>query len=178
MNPDIEKLYQEIEILQEQDHKLENKIQVLSDKPVVPFQLYRPVTHNDSSAIKTVYEIPVTVNLLGTAAATAGNYGYFFTANKACEVTSTQMVYKTAGNDAGTVTLTIESLTGTTILGSGTALLSSALSLKATAATVYTGTIIPGIGKFLADGNRLALKLSGTPTAVDSLQVTVGIKYI
>jgi len=74
------------------------------------------------------------------------------------------------------VTLQVEKLTGTTAPGSGTSLLTTAFNLKSTINTVVTGVLTPTVGAIqLAAGDRLALKLSGTPTSVANVTVTVVI---
>jgi hypothetical protein len=116
----------------------------------------------------------VNLALLGTSAATTANYSVFFNVPFPCEVISVRESHTTAGSDAGTVTVTVEKLTGTTAPGGGVTLLSSALSLKATANTVQTGTLTltKNDRRFLA-GHRLAALLSGTPTAVANMVLTV-----
>lgn len=116
----------------------------------------------------------VGLTLFGTTAATAGNYSVFFNVPFPCEVIGVRESHTTAGSDAGTVTVTVEKLTGTTAPGAGVAVLASALSLKATANTVQTGTLTntKNDRRFLA-GHRLAALLSGTPTAVANMTLTV-----
>lgn len=112
--------------------------------------------------------------VVGTAAATATNYGTFFIAPFACYLNKFYEIHQTAGNDAGAVTLTLEKLTGTTAPDSGTVMLDSALSLKATANTLQTGTLTTAIAnRNLAIGNRLCLKDSGTPTTVSNVSIIV-----
>ena len=143
-------------------------------------------THNGSDALKIPYQnltskyIFVPWTLPGTAPATAGNYGTFFTAQQPCVVVGFTEVHEVAGSDAGAVTLQLEKLTGTTAPNSGTNLLQTALSLKATANTVQTGAIVkssvPTLQNntaYLKIGDRLALKDSGTLTAVAGLNVVV-----
>lgn len=118
-------------------------------------------------------------NLAGTSAATAGNYSTFWIAPFPCYVSAFYEVHATAGTDAGSVTLQLEKLTGTAAPGAGSAILSSALSLKATANTVQTGTITPTIAnKNLVAEDRLALLLSGTPTNVANVTVLVELSVI
>lgn len=105
--------------------------------------------------------------IAGTAAATGTNYGVFFIVPVACSLTKFQEVHQTAGSDAGAVTVTLEKLTGTTAPDSGTEMLASTLSLKATANTVQSGTLAALQTTLqLAAGDRLCLKDSGTLTAV------------
>lgn len=125
----------------------------------------------------------VTVNLVDTTPQTAANYGMFFTAHRPYEVVVVSEVHGTAGTDAGNVTLQVEKLTGTTAKGSGTTLLATAFNLKSTINTVVTkktsdfnGLSSGSYPTYLAVGDRLALKSSGTLTAVKDVQVTVSLK--
>lgn len=150
---------------------------------VAPSQAH---THNGSDAVRIPYQnltnkfffVPFT--LPGTTAATAANYGTFFTAQAPCLVTGFTEVHETAGTDPGSVTLQLEKLTGTTAPNSGTNLLQTALSLKATANTVQTGTLVKTSYTaiqtntvFLNIGDRLALKDSGTLTGLVGVNVVV-----
>ena len=115
--------------------------------------------------------------IVGTAAATAANYGVFFIVPAACLVTKVQEVHQTAGTDAGAVTLNIEKLTGTTALDSGANLLSTALSLKATINSVQTGTLTnTSSTRTLAAGDRLAMLDTGTLTAVANVTVLIELQ--
>lgn len=117
-----------------------------------------------------------------TDAATAANYGVFWVADAACAVTGMMEVHQTAGTDAGAVTLQLERLTGTEALDAGDALLVSAFNLKSTANTVQSANIVKSSTSnmptaSLMKGNRLALKDSGTLTAVANVTVVVFITY-
>ena len=120
--------------------------------------------------------LPYTI--FGTNAATATNYSVFFTAPSAMTILGITEVHTTAGSDGSAVTLTVEKLTGTTAPGSGTDLLSANFNLKGTANTVQTGTLSSTVGVVqLAAGNRLALKKSGTLTAVANVTITLTIGF-
>lgn len=115
----------------------------------------------------------------GTSAATSANYSSFWIAPAACLLTFFKEVHQTAGTDAGAVTLDLEKLTGTTAPGSGTTMFSSTLSLKATANTVQTATLTgTNANKTLAAGDRIALKSSGTLTAVANVTALLEIQLI
>ncbi len=117
--------------------------------------------------------------IYGTAAATAANYGVFFIVPVACTLIKFQEVHQTAGNDAGAVSLQLEKLTGTQALDAGSAMLASALSLKATADTVQTGTITGTIAnRNLSAGDRLAMDDAGTLTAVANVTILVELQII
>lgn len=118
--------------------------------------------------------------IVGADAATAANYGTFFIAPYPLYVQAIREVHETAGSDGSAVTLQVEKLTGTTAKDSGTVLLSTAFDLKGTANTVQTGTLVtssyPTIQnntQYLSTGDRLALKDSGTLTALSNVTVTV-----
>lgn len=103
----------------------------------------------------------------------------FFIAPVACEVVSIREVHGTAGSDGSAVTLQVERLQGTEAPGgNGDALLSSALSLKATANTVQAGTLVTTSVVQLAAGDRLGVDITGTTTAVADAVVTVLLKRI
>lgn len=74
------------------------------------------------------------VQLAGTAAATAANYGFLITASRAFELIKIKVRYSAASSSG---TLQLERLTGTTALGSGTTVLTTPISLSATANTTY-----------------------------------------
>jgi hypothetical protein len=124
-------------------------------------------------------KMSVSYTLTGTAAATSANYSSFFIVPLAMTLVQATEVHTTAGSDGSAVTLQIEKLTGTTAPGSGTALLSSTFNLKGTANTVQTyTTFTPTVGAVqCAMGDRIALKLSGTPTAVANMTVTLLFNY-
>jgi hypothetical protein len=115
----------------------------------------------------------------GSAAATATNYGTFWIAPFACRAFSFQEVHQTLGTDGGTVSLTLEKLTGTQAPDSGVAMLSAALSLKTTINTVQTGTMTTTLANVnLAKGDRLCMKDAGVLTVVANVSVIVGIMIV
>lgn len=121
-------------------------------------------------------------NIPGTQAATSTNYGVFFIAPISLSIVSFSEVHQTAGSSGSAVTIQLEKLTGTTAPGSGTSLLTSALSLKTTANTVQHGQLVQTatIGSRNTNMNqndRLSLKLTGTPTSVANLSIMVSIQY-
>jgi len=112
--------------------------------------------------------------LEGTAAATAANYGVFFTAVFPVEVAAVVATFKTAGSDGSAVTLNIEVLTPGQALDAGTTVLRDSFNLKGTINTPVTksGSDLTQ-NRVLNPGDRLALKDAGTLTAVEALSVTV-----
>ena len=116
--------------------------------------------------------------IVGTAAATATNYGVFWIAPFECTVVEIREVHQTAGNDAGAVSLQIEKLTGTQALDAGVACLATAFDLKGTANTVNTGTLTATLADLrLVRGNRLAMDDAGTLTAVANVTVIIEITF-
>lgn len=135
-------------------------------------------TGNDFSQ-SLLQDFFITHTLFGTQAATAGNYGPFFIAPYPCQVMSVQEVHTTAGTDGSDVTLQVERLQGTEASGAGDDLLGTALNLKGTADTVQTGDLTAAkTNRQLVEGNRLGLVLSGTPTSVNNVVVTVWLKKL
>jgi hypothetical protein len=83
-----------------------------------------------------------------------------------------------AGTDAGTVTLQLTKCTGTTAPASGTALLSATIDLKTTANTTAAGTLVSNQSTLsFTSGDRLAVDVTGTTTAVDGI-VTIGYQKV
>lgn len=104
---------------------------------------------------------------------------HFMLASRAYKVIGARMVQDVAGSDGSAVTLMLEKLTGTTAPGSGTALLTAAWDLKATARTPQTGTLISTAASLtMAAGDRLGLNLTGTPTAVAGVVVEVDLQVL
>ncbi len=123
-------------------------------------------------------KIYATITLPGTSAATAANYGTFFNVPFDCYISKITESHEVLGTDGSAVNVNVEKLTGTTAPASGTVILATPFDLKATINTVYTGTL----GKVIATnqlraGNRLALKDTGTLTAVAGLCVVVELTY-
>jgi hypothetical protein len=129
----------------------------------------------------------------GTSAATAGNYGVFFTADspitqidssaagteKVYEVVSVKERHETAGSDAGAVTLMLKKVPSGTAKGFGTDMLSAGINLKATADTIQTGALSATTANLrLAPGDSLALVTTGTLTALVGVHVQVELKRI
>lgn len=125
----------------------------------------------------------IVANLPGTSAATAGNYGLVFTSLVTCELIAVAETHEVKGTDAGSVTLQIEKLTGTQAPGSGVNMLATAIDLKGAINTpqyppltltkanrVLNVTLTSGT---LSSSDRIALKKSGTLTAVAGVTVTL-----
>lgn len=163
------------------DPLMEARVTAL-EREAANFKLHNHNKYN-SNAIKEDDIILQTIRrwhvLPGTSPATSSNFGVFFIADGPCVVTTFWEVHKTAGTDGSAVTLQLEKLTGTTAPGSGTTLLTSAISLRATANTVQKGTIVgTATSRTLASGDRLALKLSGTPTSLADVCILLEVQLI
>lgn len=121
----------------------------------------------------------ITHTLFGTTAATAGNYNHFFTAPVPVQVVGVREVHSAAGTDGSAVSLQIERLQGTEASGAGDDLLDTAFDLKGTADTVQTGALTTAkTNRNLVAGDRLGLVLSGTPTSVANMSVTVYLQTL
>lgn len=108
-------------------------------------------------------------------AATVPATGYLFVADEYYEVVSVKARFSHVGGASAAVT--INKVPSGTAPGSGTAVLSAAVDLTATADTTYSGTISSVAGaKLLAPGDALAAVFSGTLTALTGLVVQVTLK--
>lgn len=120
----------------------------------------------------------ISYTLFGTQAATTGNYSVFFVAPFALTVSQITEAHAVKGTDGSAVSLDIEKLTGTTVPGSGTKITAAAIDLKGVINTVVTPALSTSVGVVqLASGDRLALLLTGTPTSVANVTVTILIRY-
>lgn len=114
----------------------------------------------------------ISVPLVGTAGATAGNYGIFFIADRACEVKKIKLRYNTASSSG---TVNVERLRGTEALDAGDEILTTDASTSATANTTYEYdyTNFNLDSRILKENEALALKDGGTLTNLVGLCVTV-----
>ena len=155
-----------------QIQRLTDKVAALQASMNRTTQLTYPLDPITKRLIQSQQLVPVSFILPGTTAQTAANYGIFFQADRPFGVLSAVQVHATAAGAAAT--LQLEKLSGTTAPGSGTALLTSTFNLNATANTPQYGSISASAGvNALNQGDRLAVKLSGTPTASANVVVTV-----
>lgn len=107
---------------------------------------------------------------------------FIFVATHPCKLVGIRAVHIVAGNDAGAVTLQVRKCTGTQAPAAGTALLTNntnaGFDLKAAANTVQTGALVGTAASLvMAVGDRLALDLTGTPTALAGLTVTGEMEF-
>lgn len=110
----------------------------------------------------------------GTQAATAANYGPFFIADRAYEIVEAREAHTAVGT-GGACTLQVEKLTGTQAPGAGTTVLAASFNLVGTANTVQTQS---GSNKIINAGDRLSLKLTGTPTSVANVSVDLVLRPV
>jgi hypothetical protein len=98
----------------------------------------------------------------------------FFLANRDLQVVGVNMIWSAAGTDAGAVTIDVTKDTSTNVPGAGTSVLSAAVSAKTTANTVNSAALAASAATLqLAAGDRLAVKLTGTLTALAGVVVVV-----
>lgn len=127
-----------------------------------------------SPALNKVYgnqaPLVVSVELQGTAPATAGNYGTFFIAPYDCVLREVRVVWGTASTSG---TLQVERLQGTEAKDAGDDLLAATVDLSGTANTVTTPALTTTTANLeLSAGNRLGLVNGGTLTSQADLCVT------
>lgn len=128
--------------------------------------------------VKTSERTMIEASLFGATPATAANYSTFFIADRAYQVELIQEVHGTAGSDGGTVSLDVTKDTGTTAPAGGSSVNSVTFNLKATANTVQSSIAVASGVSQLAVGDRLALKLTGTPTSLANVQVQVSLRSL
>ena len=127
---------------------------------------------------------PVTVRIFGTNAATAANYtAPFFIADRSYEIISVTERHETAGSSGGAVTVMVKKVASGTAPASGVDVLSAGISLKATANTNQSGTIIQTrtsnvYNRTLTSGDALALVTTGTLTSVAGVTVAVLLRSL
>jgi hypothetical protein len=107
---------------------------------------------------------------------------HFFIANRDYRIDKITQIHKTAESTASTLTAYVEKITGTTVPGSGTTVMSGTFNLKATAATVQTATLSttntgdsdnPDL--LLASGDRLGVVFSGAATELAGVVIEVSL---
>lgn len=158
---------------------IEKRLSAVEELAAQPTHYHNGFDSNNI-AFTDIYQKKIYVQhtIVGTAAATATNYGVFYIVPVACLVTSIKEVHQTAGTDGSAVTLNIEKLTSGVAPDSGATILTTALSLKATINVVQTGTITGTYAtKTLAIGDRLCMKDAGTLTTVANVTVLVELQF-
>ena len=145
--------------------------------------LVPPHTHNGSDSNSfpatnlTNNQVIVSFTLPGSSAATAANYSAFYLVPFPLRLLSAYEVHTVAGSSSP-CNLNLERLTGTLAPNHGIALLSQFFVLTATANTVQFGTPYPTSPTVnFNKGDRVGLALSGTPTSVTNMTVTLVFSY-
>ena len=124
--------------------------------------------------------LPLTRCMEGATPQTAANYTTpFFIANRFYQVITVTERHQVAGSDGGAVTVTVNKVPSGTAPASGTAVITTPLSLKTTADTNQSGIVstVQGVA-ILAPTDALCLISSGTLTAVVGVTVSVLLKAI
>lgn len=120
----------------------------------------------------------VVLNVPVRAAAEAVDQ-YVFIADRAYQLVSSEEIHVTAGNDAGAVTADIVKCTGTTAVSSGTTMITTAFDLKSTAATTVSATLsATAANTVLADGDKIGINVTGTPTSYAGGVFTIVLRPI
>ena len=118
-------------------------------------------------------------SLDGIQPATGANYGHFYTALRKEEVMEVSVVWQVKGSDGGAVTLDMERLQGTEALDTEDTLFASTVNLTGDANVVnFPALTETKANRVLSRGDRLALKDTGTLTALVGLQITVKLKPV
>ena len=124
--------------------------------------------------------LPITAILRGTTAATVANYlALFFIAQRSYEIIEVKERHETLGTDGSAVTVMLNKVPDGTAPASGTSVLKSGFNLKAIINTLQTGSITDTVAnKRLITGDGLALEITGTPTNVAGVTISVLLKAI
>jgi len=103
----------------------------------------------------------------------------FFTAPVKCQVVAVREIHTVAGSDGSDVTGTIRRCQGTEAATAGDDLLSAAINFKGTALTEQTPALTATTADLtLEAGNRLALDVTGTTTALAGVIINVLLKRV
>jgi len=138
-------------------------------------QLINPIDVKTKDIVRDAAPFAFSKHFENSSGATAANYGIIFVAPSPCVFLGVAVRYNTASTSG---TLNVERLHGTETLDGGDELLSSTISLSATANTTYDGSLKQTDAIFLRDGDALALKDAGTLTSLVGLCVTIKMRWI
>lgn len=129
----------------------------------------------DGSPLAT--DVVLSFNLSAAANVIATN---LFVADRAYQLISVEEAHTVLGSDGSAVTLDLKKCTGAQAPSSGTTMLGSTkIDLKGTINTVQSPALSStAANTLLADGNRLALTVSGTPTAVAGVGLTIVLRPV
>jgi hypothetical protein len=119
----------------------------------------------------------VDFNIIGGAA--AADYDGCVVMRGAWQLVAGIERHQTAGNDGSAVTLMVKSAASGTAKGSGTDMLSAGFNLKGTADTNIAAALHGTLGNTqVADGEAVALVLTGTATTCDGVSVSLWFKRL
>ena len=116
----------------------------------------------------------ISICLPDTVAGANASYDAFFIVDNPIEIVSIEECHRTAGTDAGDVTLDVRKLSSGDARDGGVSVLSSVFNLKSTAKVpVRVLRTVTAANAILSRGDRLAINPTGTLTSVNHLVVTV-----
>lgn len=103
-----------------------------------------------------------------------------FIANRDLEIASAAFVCSAISTDAGAVSLDVFKDTGTNAPGAGTSCLAAAINCKTVAANTVVTPALTATATVLrlAAGDRIAVKITGTPTALAGVAVMVFLRSV
>jgi len=102
-----------------------------------------------------------------------------FVADRAYQLVSVEEAHTVAGSDGSAVTLDIKKCTGTQAPSAGTTMLAATIDLKGAANTVQSPALsATAANTLLAAGDRLAMDITGTPTAVAGVALTIVLRPV
>lgn len=172
---------QDIEYRVEELEKSSNKLMEVSNKLSFAYEnlkdqpLTEPLHINSKKVIKNVFSPLVYTSLQGSSAATSGNYNAFWVADASYVVKSIKAFYSTASS-SGTVNI-YKTVSGTAI-GSGIALLTTAISTAGTANTLLFGSLKTDGSITLKENDVLGLVSGGTLTSLANLSITINLQLL
>lgn len=113
------------------------------------------------------------------AGSAAGDYAGSIVIPVAAKIVNVKERHETAGNDAGAVTLMVKKTPSGTARAAGTDCLAAGTSLKATADTNLTPALHATAANYtFAAGDAVSLVLTGTPTAVVGVGVSIQFQRV
>jgi len=103
----------------------------------------------------------------------------FFVADRGFVIEAVREIHSVAGSDAGAVSVGITKDTGTDAPAAGVAVLTTGLSLKATANTVQSGVLTATPADLgLVAGDRLSVSYTGVLTGVAGVCVVITMRAV
>jgi len=130
------------------------------------------------STLERTRRFSVVAIIPGAEAATAANYGTFFTANRACTVLKISESHTDLSTGGGNEDLQVRKLASGDAPAGGVACLGGTGIDLTTAINVVQSPALTGVGAdlILAAGDRLSLEDDGVLTALEGVCVTVDLE--